>query len=157
MKQLQPVIWTKGTFLTPQHLQVQDRYVEDVLKFRLQTLKFCPWGFKELTIDLELLAEGQLVISQASGIFPDGLLFDIPDSDQPPPSKALAELFQRENPEEPEIKSLNIYLTIPDYRPKGVNISGSPDGSSRYLAEPLTVRDDNTGAGEKPLQIARKN
>ena len=30
MKQLQPVIWTKGTLLTPQHLQVQDRYAEDI-------------------------------------------------------------------------------------------------------------------------------
>ncbi len=49
MKQLQPVIWTKGTFLTPQHLQVQDRFLEDTLSFRLQALKFCPWGFSELT------------------------------------------------------------------------------------------------------------
>ena len=93
MKQLQPVIWTKGTFLTPQHLQVQDRYVEDTLQFRLHTLKFCPWGFKELVINREMLADGQLLISRASGIFPDGLLFDIPDADPPPPSKALAELF----------------------------------------------------------------
>jgi type VI secretion system protein ImpJ len=29
--------------------------------------------------------------------------------------------------------------------------------SSRYLAEIATVRDDNTGSGEKPVQIARKN
>ena len=33
MKQLQPVIWSKGTFLTPQHLQVQDRFIEDSLNF----------------------------------------------------------------------------------------------------------------------------
>lgn len=151
MKQLQPVIWTKGTFLTPQHLQVQDRYVEDILRFRLQTLKFCPWGFKELLINREMLAEGQLLISRASGIFPDGLLFDIPDADPPPPSKALAELF------DPEANSLDVYLTIPDYRPRGVNVSGSASGGSRYLADAVTVRDDNTGMGEKPLQIARKN
>jgi hypothetical protein len=42
MKQLKPVLWTKGTFLTPQHLQVQDRFIEDALNFRLQALKFCP-------------------------------------------------------------------------------------------------------------------
>jgi len=151
MKQLQPVIWTKGTFLTPQHLQVQDRYVEDVLQFRLHTLKFCPWGFKELTINREMLAEGQLLISRASGILPDGLLFDIPDADPPPPSKALAEIF------DPEAKSLDVYLAIPDYRPRGVNVAGGPDGGSRYLAEAMMVRDDNTGMGEKPLQVARKN
>ena len=86
MKQLKPVLWTKGTFLTPQHLQVQDRFIEDALNFRLQALKFCPWGFRELAINAELLAEGQFAVTRAAGIFPDGLLFEIPEADPPPPS-----------------------------------------------------------------------
>jgi type VI secretion system protein ImpJ len=152
MKQLQPVLWTKGTFLTPQHLQLQDRFLEDSLNFRLQALKFCAWGFSEVVLDQELLAEGQLAISRASGIFPDGLLFDIPASDQPPPSKALAEFF------DPGVRDLDIYLTVPDYREKGLNVSAlGRNGGSRYLAEITTVRDENTGTGEKPVQIARKN
>jgi len=152
MKQLQPVLWTKGTFLTPQHLQLQDRFLEDSLNFRLQALKFCAWGFSEVVLDQELLADGQLAISRASGIFPDGLLFDIPGSDQPPPSKALAEFF------DPGVRDLDIYLTVPDYREKGLNVSAvGRTGGSRYLAEITTVRDENTGTGEKPVQIARKN
>ena len=152
MKQLQPVLWTKGTFLTPQHLQLQDRFLEDSLNFRLQALKFCAWGFSEVVLDQELLADGQLAISRASGIFPDGLLFDIPGSDQPPPSKALAEFF------DPGVRELDIYLTVPDYREKGLNVSAvGRTGGSRYLAEITTVRDENTGTGEKPVQIARKN
>ncbi len=152
MKQLQPVLWTKGTFLTPQHLQLQDRFLEDSLNFRLQALKFCAWGFSEVVLDQELLADGQLAISRASGIFPDGLLFEIPASDQPPPSKALAEFF------DPGVRDLDIYLTVPDYREKGLNVSAvGRTGGSRYLAEITTVRDENTGTGEKPVQIARKN
>jgi type VI secretion system protein ImpJ len=152
MKQLQPVLWTKGTFLTPQHLQLQDRFLEDSLNFRLQALKFCAWGFSEVVLDQELLTDGQLAISRASGIFPDGLLFDIPASDQPPPSKALAEFF------DPGVRDLDIYLTVPDYREKGLNVSAvGKTGGSRYLAEITTVRDENTGTGEKPVQIARKN
>jgi type VI secretion system protein ImpJ len=152
MEQLQPVLWTKGTFLTPQHLQLQDRFLEDSLNFRLQALKFCAWGFSELVLDQELLADGQLAISRASGIFPDGLLFDIPGSDQPPPSKALAEFF------DPGVRDLDIYLTVPDYRDKGLNVTAvGRNGGSRYLAEITTVRDENTGTGEKPVQIARKN
>jgi len=88
MKQLKPILWTKGTFLTPQHLQVQDRFLEDTLNFRLQALKFCPWGFRELAINSELLADGQFAVTRASGIFPDGLLFEIPEADPPPPSKS---------------------------------------------------------------------
>jgi len=151
MKQLQPVIWTKGTFLTPQHLQVQDRFIEDTLNFRLQALKFCAWGFSELTLNQELLGEGQLAVSRAAGIFPDGLMFEIPEADAPPPSKALAEQF------EPGNKSLDVYLTVPDYRQRGLNVSAGPDGSSRYVVEVTTFRDENTGASDKPLQIARKN
>ncbi len=152
MKQLQPVLWTKGTFLTPQHLQLQDRFLEDSLNFRLQALKFCAWGFSEVVLDQELLADGQLAISRASGIFPDGLLFEIPASDHPPPSKALAEFF------DPGVRDLDIYLTVPDYREKGLNVSAvGRNGGSRYLAEITTVRDENTGTGEKPVQIARKN
>lgn len=152
MKQLQPVLWSKGTFLTPQHLQLQDKFLEDSLNFRVQALNFCAWGFNDVVIDQELLTEGQLAISRASGIFPDGLPFDFPGPDQPPPSKSLIEYF------DPDMRDLDIYLTVPDYKDKGLNVAGlGRAASSRYLAEITAVRDDNTGAGEKPIQIARKN
>lgn len=152
MKQLQPVLWTKGTFLTPQHLQLQDKFLEDSLNFRLQALKFCAWGFSELVLDQELLADGQLAISRASGIFPDGLVFEIPGPDEPPPSKALVEYF------DPGMRDMDIYLTVPDYKQKGLNVASlGRNAGSRYLADFTKVRDDNTGSGEKPVQIARKN
>ncbi len=152
MRQLQPVLWTKGTFLTPQHLQLQDRFLEDSLSFRIQSLKFCAWGFSEVVLNQELLAEGQLAVTRASGIFPDGLLFELPGPDLPPPSKALAEFFDK------GVRDLDVYLSVPDYRQKGVNISAPASGtSSRYFADIATVVDDNTGAGERPVQIARKN
>ena len=87
MKRLQPVIWTKGTFLSPQHLQLQDRFLENVLQFELENLAFRPWGFRSLEISQEGLAGGTFGISSASGIFPDGLLFDIPASDAAPPAR----------------------------------------------------------------------
>ena len=152
MKQLQPVIWTKGTFLTPQHLQVQDRFIEDTLHFRLQALKFCPWGFSELAFDQEQLAAGHLVVSRASGIFSDGLLFDIPDSDPAPASKALEPFF------EPGVSTVDVYLAIPDYRQRGLNVAlAQRNGDTRYLAEVTAFRDENTGISEKPVQVARKN
>lgn len=152
MKQLQPVLWSKGTFLTPQHLQLQDKFLEDSLNFRIQALNFCAWGFNEVVLDQELLSDGQLAISRASGIFPDGLPFEIPGPDGPPPSKALADFF------EPEMRDLDVYLTVPDYKDKGVNVAASGRvAGSRYVAEVVTVRDDNTGSNEKPVQIARRN
>jgi type VI secretion system protein ImpJ len=152
MKQLQPVIWTKGTFLSPQHLQLQDRFLENLLQFQLDSLTFRPWGFRSLQISREALAAGSLGISSASGIFPDGLLFDIPGSDQAPPPKILAECF------EPDQTSLDVYLAVPQYRERGLNVATSTrQGSARYRAEIELFRDENTGLSEKPVQVARKN
>ena len=152
MKRLQPVIWTKGTFLSPQYLQLQDRFLENVLQFHLENLSFRPYGFRLLQVNQELLAGGSFGISSASGILPDGLLFDIPASDSAPPPKLLAECF------EPDQNSLELYLAVPQYRERGLNVASSPrQGGARYRAEIELFRDENTGLSEKPVQIARKN
>jgi len=41
-------------------------------------------GFTELQIDPELLKEGKVGIIRASGVFPDGTRFQIPECEQPP-------------------------------------------------------------------------
>jgi type VI secretion system protein ImpJ len=152
MKRLQPVIWSKGTFLTPQHLQLQDRFIADSLQFQVQALNFRPWGFAELAINQQKLTDGEFVISRASGIFPEGLPFDIPDADPAPESKPLADLF------EPNQNTLDVYLAVPEYRQRGVNVSLSQKNiGTRYVAALEMFRDENTGVGEKPVQVARKN
>jgi type VI secretion system protein ImpJ len=152
MRQLQPVIWSKGTFLTPQHLQVQDRFTESMLEFRIGSLNFCPWGFSSLQLDQQALAGGNFGITSAVGLLADGLPFDIPNSDPPPPVKALAGYFS------PEQDSLDVFLAIPEYRARGRNNSFDPaKGDTRYRTEVGTVRDENTGLSEKPIQLARKN
>jgi type VI secretion system protein ImpJ len=152
MRILQPVIWAKGTFLSPQHLQVQDRFVESVLQFRMEALQFRPWGFSKLQINQEALATGAFAVHAAAGLFPDGLPFDIPGSDPAPPVKPLSAYY------EPGQTSLDIFLGIPDYRVSGVNVSMRDRGmDTRYLAEVASFRDENSGASEKPVQYARKN
>ncbi len=152
MKRLQPVIWAKGTFLTPQHLQIQDRFIEDTLGFTLGSLNYRPWGFGRLSVNQEALAGGVLSINAATGLFPEGLPFDMPDADPAPPPKPLDQHF------EPNQNSLDVYLSIPHYRERGLNVSVSRQGAdTRFLAEVAVVRDENTGVSEKPIQIARKN
>jgi type VI secretion system protein ImpJ len=148
---MQPVLWTKGVLLSPQHLQTQDRFLEDLLQFQLSTLTYCPWGFARLDIDREALAAGALAISSATGIFPDGLLFDIPASDAAPAPKALAGSW------EPDQTTLDIYLAIPEYAEGGHNVAAQRDRGTRYQADVLLRRDENTGLAEKPIQVARKN
>jgi hypothetical protein len=89
MRQMQKVLWTRGVLLTPQHLQLQDRFLEDTLAFRLSSLALYPWGFSRIEVDREALAGGVFVLSAASGLFPDGLAFDFPVADTTPPPKPL--------------------------------------------------------------------
>src|ERR1051326_4971827 len=107
MQQLRPVIWSKGTLLTPQHLQIQDRFIESVLRFHVDALSFMPWGFKELEIERESLQKGVFALSGASGILPDGLLFSMPDSDPAPESLRITL--------EKHQQSTDAYLAIPKY------------------------------------------
>jgi type VI secretion system protein ImpJ len=152
MRQLQPVVWTKGTFLSPQHLQLQDRFLENLLQFHLENLSFRPWGFRSLQIGQEGLAAGAFGISSASGLLPDGLLFDIPNSDAAPAPRQLADCF------EPDQTAADFYLAIPHYRDRGLNVAGpAHGGGARYRAEVELFRDENSGLSEKPVQVARKN
>ena len=89
MRQMQKVLWSKGALLTPQHLQLHDRFLEELVGFELNALTFAPWGFARLAIDHEALAGGALVVAEAAGILPDGTPFDIPASDAAPPPKPL--------------------------------------------------------------------
>jgi type VI secretion system protein ImpJ len=152
MKQLQPVIWMKGTFLSPQHLQTQDRFLENTLRFHTEALSFAPWGFESLQINQEALTAGTFSVANASGIFPDGLLFDTPDSDPAPQPVQLAEYF------DPDQDEVEVFLAIPAHRDRGLNVSTVARGfDTRYMAETAMLRDENSGTSEKPVQVARKN
>jgi type VI secretion system protein ImpJ len=152
MRQLQPVLWTKGVLLSPQHLQTQDRFLEDSLHFQLSSLAFAPWGFARVAFDREALAGGTLAITEASGLLPDGLAFDMPNADAPPPPRQLEGSFEGDR------TSLDVYLAIPEYRYGGHNVSSAQrDRATRFRVDELLRRDENTGLGERPIQIARKN
>jgi type VI secretion system protein ImpJ len=153
MRQTQGVLWTKGTLLSPQHLQTQDRFLEDLLEFRTASLAFRPWGFRSLEVDREALEEGgALALSQASGLFPDGLAFHLPGGDPTPPPRSLDELW------EPDQEAMTFYLTIPERRQGGRNVGAERTrDDARFLSEVELLRDENTGQMEKPVQVARKN
>jgi type VI secretion system protein ImpJ len=153
------VVWTKGMFLTPQHFQIQDQFFEHSIQFRFAASNYANWGVTDLNIDSEALENGQFRLNKSSGIMPDGEPFDIPESDDPPPSRSIADHFP------PNRESLDVFLAIPENRPRARNVtisngrqSESPAASvgSRYLAEPRMFTDENTGDEEKPIHVARR-
>jgi type VI secretion system protein ImpJ len=71
------VIWQEGMLLRPQHLQHNDRHYDHQLKIRTRLTGGYTWGFLTLDIDLQYLNMGKLVVRQASGILPDGSVFEL--------------------------------------------------------------------------------
>jgi type VI secretion system protein ImpJ len=119
----------------------------------METLSYCAWGFRELKVDRDTLAAGQFSIADAEGIFPDGLLFDMPGADPAPPPRPLADHFTADT------EHLDVFLAVPNYRDKGANVSapGVIGGETRYVAEMTMVRDEARSAPEKPVHVARKS
>ena len=149
MRHLQPVLWSKGVLLSPQHLQAQDRHHEETLAFQVGALSFCPWGFARLAFDHEALSGGTLVVSSAAGRFPDGMLFDAPGGGATPAAKLVTDAFR------PDQRTLLAYLAVPEYRPGARNVARIGDQAvTRWHADEQLMRDETTGLAERPIQVA---
>ncbi|MCU0626619.1 MAG: type VI secretion system baseplate subunit TssK [Gemmatimonadaceae bacterium] len=76
MRQLQPVLWSKGLLLDPHHLQAQDRYVESLLAFHADALGTFPVGLSAFALDHDRLARGTVAVRRLRGILADGTIVD---------------------------------------------------------------------------------
>src|SRR3954452_6285042 len=80
MRLLSRVVWSEGMYLGPHHFQVQARYFEDATRFATASLWPFSYGVAGCRLDADALENGTLSVLHARGIFPDGLVFDLPDS-----------------------------------------------------------------------------
>ena len=151
MKFLSRVVWSEGMHLGPHHFQTQSRYFEDTLWFLNSNLRQDPWGFLHYSIDTEALSNGLAILNFASGILPDGLIFDLPDCDSVPEAAQLKSLFASTDSE------IVLHLAIPPRQDQGLDCDLSGGPSARYGAVQRTLRDDAIGQGENNVSFARKN
>ncbi|MGD8568698.1 MAG: type VI secretion system baseplate subunit TssK [Gammaproteobacteria bacterium] len=134
------VVWSEGMFLSPQHFQQQERYLERYIDSRCNALAPAPWGLVEYTVDPQLLKIGKISLLNAKGIFPDGTPFNIPESDDPPPVMEVPE----------NTRDTIVYLGLPVRRPgsRDVLISGGGQGLVRYEALDHECRDSSSETGD---------
>jgi type VI secretion system protein ImpJ len=154
MQYLSRVVWSEGMYLGPHHFQVQSRYFEDSIRFATASLWFEAWGLIGLNLDEEALLNGTLSVVHARGILPDGLAFNMPESDPLPEARAIAEIFP------PHREKLTAYLAIPKRRQNGLNCveaNGTMPADVRFIAESNLLHDETTGMDEKPVRLGRKN
>ena len=151
MKRNQRVVWQKGMFLTPQHFQAQDNFLESLVHFRSAASSNWDWGITELRLNPEALVNNVVQVERCIGVMPDGLTFHVGDTEDPPPSRTIGDHFK------PEADSLDVFLAVPNLRPKGPNTTRkeSSNGNVRFQAVPQPVVDDLDGVEEKTVEFAR--
>src|SRR5260370_7771855 len=142
--------------LGPHHFQAQSRYFEDSIHFATSWLWFAPFGLVGLELDADALKNGTVSIINARGIFPDGLPFQMPESDPLPVPRHIAEAFP------PTRDTLTIMMAIAPRQPDGLNCALSETEANgaqaaRFIAEIRVFHDENTGRDEKPVRLGRKN
>ncbi|HEY1059960.1 MAG TPA: type VI secretion system baseplate subunit TssK [Limnobacter sp.] len=103
-----PVLWTEGLFLLPQHFQQQERHLLTEMHSRVHDFQAYTHGFADLELDTGALQAGQIRILRASGYFPDGTRFDIPTEAASPPCLELPD----------HLPSQTIWLCLPAPHPQ---------------------------------------
>ncbi len=152
MRFLSRVVWAEGMYLSPHHFQTQSRYFEDSIAFLAAALRHEPWGLLHAELDRKAIRNGSAVLLHASGIFPDGLTFELPNSDPPPPPRNLLDVFP------PTDAVLPLYLTVPARRDNGFDCDPGPVANcSRLSLMRRTFRDETNGVDEREIDLGQKN
>jgi type VI secretion system protein ImpJ len=151
MKFLSRVVWSEGMHLGPHHFQTQSRYFEDSLWFLSANLRRNPWGLLSLSLDDDAVRNGTAVLRHASGVFPDGLLFDIPESDPAPPPVNLSDLFS------PTDSEIILTIAVPVRRDQGLDCDPGGGSETRYSAVEHSLRDETISQDEYAVAFGRKN
>ncbi|UJJ31765.1 type VI secretion system baseplate subunit TssK [Halopseudomonas maritima] len=141
------VVWHEGMLLRPQHFQQHDRYYDEQLTRRTNGLHAHAWGFTQLTLDSQFLALGKIVITDASGLLPDGSLFDL--SQRPEPLALDVPPGTLNSP---------VYLALPLVSGGHVEVQtqGTDSSLARYVSTDHDVSDANAGAaGSATLRCAQ--
>ncbi len=66
------VIWREGMLISPQHLQQQELYEEQVLHERLAAATPLSWGAQAIEFDSGALKSGRLELTRLEAVMPDG-------------------------------------------------------------------------------------
>lgn len=153
MKLRKPV-WTEGLFLTQHHFQSQDRYHEDYVNERFQSVLPHSWGIIQVDIDERALSAGLFKVTQVVGILPDGTPISCgAELDDAPPPRQLEAAFA------PHMATLGVYLVLPHESDATANVDleGKPGSMARHVRQQARVMDSNTGVAQQDIPWARPN
>jgi type VI secretion system protein ImpJ len=146
------VVWHEGLFLRPQHLQQQERFLQQWVAGSCHELRSYSWGVTQLEIDEQLLKLGKVAIIRAQGVFSDGTPFDIPSNTPVPEPYELPK----------DAKDYLLYLAVPLIQPNALLMEDKKTKNNklvRYGIKDVQISDLHTGdiEGEADVQVGELN
>jgi type VI secretion system protein ImpJ len=139
-------------YLGPHPFQTQSRYFEDSITFLAASLWRQPWGLLHAELDQKAIRNGSAVLLHASGIFSDGLTFELPNSAPAPEPRNLLEVFPSTD------ALLPLYLAVPPRRDNGFDCDlTAPGADARFSRMARTLRDETNGMDEREIDLGQKN
>ncbi|HHQ4784811.1 type VI secretion system baseplate subunit TssK [Aeromonas hydrophila] len=141
------VIWREGLFIKPQHFQQQQRHSDYALHARLSALSDYFYGLQSLAINEDYLGFGRIALVGATGILPDGTVFNIPNDDVLPTPLEVTDA---------SVANQKVYLTLP-LSVSGVNeVNQGGQVATRLQAHRHDVRDLHSEGGDVvSLEVGR--
>lgn len=148
------VVWDEGMLLLPQHFQQWDRHVHAELRRRTAQLCAHGFGLSALAFDQEALLAGELALSAAAGVLPNGFLFEAPVPDPLPPPRSFKDLF------DPRAEGLGVHLAMPSLRSGGTAVSDDGVEGNRptpFLRRRRASVDEARPGTEREIAVAVPN
>ena len=143
----EPVVWSEGLLMAPQHLQQSDRYHERRLAARLDALEPLNWGVLHLEFDRSALGRGEIGLQEFVGILPGGTPLTLgPTSAEKPGSREIQPCFAASQ------STVGVYLALPRERSDATSFGSSSEGRCRYIVTARSVPDLVTESSD--LEVA---
>lgn len=137
-------------FLRPHSFQQAERYLERLVRDRVDGLRPFDWGYREVSIDESLLALGKISLQKCNALAPDGTPVRMPeDCDAPVPLVVPK-----------DARNCAVFLGLPISMIGGVNVrlGDETEPAARYQALRSEAADVNTGARTtSEVDVARLN
>ncbi len=145
---INPVAWTEGMFLRPQHLQQHDRSAEERLRYHLQWLNPFHWGVRELAFDEEALAGGRVVVTRLEAVLRDGTPVRLGES---------ATIASRKL--EPGRERIDVHLALGSWSETDPNVSDGESGPrhARHRIATMELPDLTRGGPRSPVEVLEPN
>src|SRR5690554_1392867 len=142
------VVWSDGLFIKPQHFQQQQRYLEHQINERALAVSDFLYGFSDLELNAEYLSFGRVGLVRASGLFPDGTRFNLPQDDVAPEPLEITDA---------SVANQVVYLALPLASDTLAEVAW-PDApvTGRFRAEGVEIRDLHSVDGDTHrIEVAR--